>query len=193
VVHSTTKYLSGHGVITGGVVVSTHIEYILDRVRKKQVYLGSATSPFEAWLANLGLKTFELRMQRHCENAQALAEFLAHHPKIEKVYYPGLKGSRMHELARKQMLAFGGMVSFEVAGGTRACLDLIDHLEIATLAVSLGNVDTLIQHPASMTHQDVPPDERHAIGLRDNLVRLSVGVENLGDLIADFNQALEKI
>ena len=99
----------------------------------------------------------------------------------------------MHELARDQMQAFGGMISFEVAGGTQACLDLIDHLNIATLAVSLGNVDTLIQHPASMTHQDVSPDERHAIGLRDNLIRLSVGVENIGDLIADFNQALEKI
>ena len=193
VVHSTTKYLSGHGVIIGGMVVSTHVDYMRKDLLQMLKTLGAASSPFDAWLANLGLKTLELRMQRHCENALAIARFLQDHPAVAQVHYPGLESHPGHEIAKKQMHAYGGMMSFELAGGMTAGEALMNRTRVATLTVSLGTVDSLIQHPASLTHSTVPPEERLKMGITDGLVRFSVGVENVGDLIADLDQAMNDI
>lgn len=193
VVHSTTKYLSGHGVIIGGMVVSTQIDYMRQDLLQILKTLGAAASPFDAWLANLGLKTLELRMQRHCENAMAIARFLQGHPAVAHVYYPGLESHPGHEIAKRQMHAYGGMLSFELAGGMQAGEALMNRTRVATLTVSLGTVDSLIQHPASLTHSSVPPEERLKMGITDGLVRFSVGVENVVDLIADLDQALREI
>lgn len=189
--HSTTKYLSGHGMIVGGAVVSRHPEWV-----KKELYsilktLGGSASPFDCWLAALGLKSFELRMQRHCENAMQVARFLKEHPKVAEVYYPGLESHPGYEIARRQMSGFGGMISFELKGGLAAGEAMLNHVRLMTLAVSLGNTDTLIQHPASMTHAGIPREERLKIGLTDGLVRLSVGIENVEDILADLDQALQ--
>ena len=197
VVHSTTKYLTGHGVVIGGAIVSTHLEYMnakKDGVGLLARVMGPAVSPFDAWLANLGLKTFEIRMQRHAENAMALARWLESHPQVAKVHYPGLESHPGHAIARKQMVnGFGGMISFELKGGFDAGVTVMNHVRLATLAVSLGNVDTLIEHPASMTHASVPPEERRKVGITDGLVRLSVGIENVVDLMADLDQAMGRI
>ncbi|HEY53277.1 MAG TPA: aminotransferase class I/II-fold pyridoxal phosphate-dependent enzyme [Caldilineae bacterium] len=197
VVHSTTKYLTGHGVVIGGAIVSTHLDYMnsgKDGIGLMARILGPAVSPFDAWLANLGLKTFELRMQRHAENGLAIARWLGEHPKVERVGYPGLKADPGHEIALKQMFnGFGGMVAFELKGGYDAGVALMNHVRLATLAVSLGNVDSLIQHPASMTHAGVPPEQRLKVGISDGLVRFSVGVENIADLIADLEQAFAHV
>ena len=190
VIHSTTKYLSGHGVIIGGAVISPHLDYIHKDVRESLVLLGGVPSPFDAWLANLGLRTFELRMQRHCANAMAIAHYLEKHPKVATVYYPGLESDPGNAIARKQMDCFGGMLSFELKGGLQAGVALMDAVQVATLAVSLGNLDTLIQHPASMTQSTVSPEERQRMGVSDGLVRLSVGIENVEDLLDDLEQAL---
>jgi methionine-gamma-lyase len=152
VVHSTTKYLSGHGLILGGVVISPHLDYIHNDLKLILKTLGGAPSPFDSWLANLGLKTLELRMQRHCENAMAVARYLLSHPQVDRVHYPGLESDPGHLIARKQMTSFGGMLSFELKGGLEAGERLMNCVQLATLAASLGNVDSLIQHPASMTH-----------------------------------------
>ena len=193
VVHSTTKYLSGHGVIIGGMVVSTHVDYMRQDLLQMLKTLGAASSPFDAWLANLGLKTLELRMQRHCENAQEIARYLQEHPAVAQVYYPGLESHPGHEIAKKQMHAYGGMMSFELAGGMQAGEALMNRTRVATLTVSLGTVDSLIQHPASLTHSTVSPEERLKMGITDGLVRFSVGVENVADLIADLDQALRDL
>ena len=190
VVHSSTKYLSGHGVIIGGVVVSRHVEFMRQEIPLIVKTLGGSPSPFDAWLANLGLKTFELRMQRHCENAMAVASFLENHPAVARVMYPGLLNDYGHTIAKKQMQAFGGMLSFELKGGLKAGEVLMNQLQIATLGVSLGNVDSLIQHPASMTHSSLAPAERVKMGISDGLVRFSVGIENLEDILADFEEGL---
>jgi methionine-gamma-lyase len=190
VIHSTTKYLSGHGALTGGVVVSSHPDYIHNELHKCVVVMGGIPSPFDAWLAHLGLKTFELRMQRHCENAREVARFLFDHPAVERVFYPGLESDPGYEIARRQMHTFGGMLSFELKGGMEAGIRLMERVRLATLAVSLGNVDTLISHPASMTHAPVPRAERLQQGITDGLVRLSVGIENLPDILADLEQGL---
>ncbi|MBE0408860.1 MAG: PLP-dependent transferase [Anaerolineales bacterium] len=190
VLHSTTKYLSGHGVIIGGAVVSPHRDYVEEEVHLVLKTMGGAPSPIDSWLANLGLKTFELRMKRHCENAMNAARYLQSHPKVAKVYYPGLENDPGHEIARKQMFDFGGMLSFELKGGQTAAEELIDHLRLPTLTASLGNVDSLIQHPASMTHVSVPPPERLKMGISDGLVRYSVGIENSEDILADLEQGL---
>ncbi|HEY9087298.1 MAG TPA: PLP-dependent aspartate aminotransferase family protein [Anaerolineaceae bacterium] len=193
VVHSTTKYLSGHGDVVGGVVISNHVDWV-----KKDLYavlkmLGGVPSPFDCWLVTLGLKTFELRMRQHCANAMRVAEYLQSRPEVETVYYPGLKNFPDHELASRQMLDYGGMISFELKGGLEAGKALLNNVRLMTLAVSLGNLDTLIQHPASMTHAGVDRATRLATGLTDGLIRLSVGVENVEDLIADFEQAFEAV
>jgi methionine-gamma-lyase len=190
VVHSTTKYLSGHGVIIGGVVISSRLDYMRQDIPLIMKTLGGAPSPFDAWLANLGLKTFELRMQRHCENAMAVARFLEAHPAVSRVHYPGLENDPGNAIANKQMHAFGGMLSFELKDGLEAGEALMNRMRVATLGVSLGNVDSLIQHPASMTHFSVPPVERLKMGINDGLVRFSVGIENLDDILADFEQGL---
>jgi len=190
VVHSTTKYLSGHGLIIGGVVVSPHIEYIKNELFEALDIYGGVASPFDTWLTNIGLKTFELRMQRHCDNALALANYLENHEKVERVYYPGLASHPDHGLASRQMMNYGGMIAFELKDGLEAGIQLMNQVKLCSLAVSLGNVDTLIQHPASMTHATVPREERYKMGISDGLVRFSVGIENIEDIIKDLEQAL---
>lgn len=190
VLHSTTKYLSGHGTVIGGAVVSKHIEYVREDVHRHLRLLGGSPSPFDAWLTDLGLRTFELRMERHCHNALALAEFLLGHPAVQSVHYPGLESHPDHSLARRQMQAFGGMLSFELKGGLAAVESLLDRVVLVTFTASLGNVDTLIAHPAVMSHRDLPLEVRRTVGVPDNLVRLSVGIENVEDLMADLDAAL---
>lgn len=190
VVHSTTKYLSGHGLIVGGAVISHHLDYVNQPLSEMLKIFGGSPSPFDTWLSNTGLKTFNLRMQRHCENAMKVAQFLEAHPAVSHVYYPGLESHPDHALASKQMHDYGGMISFELKGGLAAGEWMMNHVRIATLAVSLGNVDTLIEHPASMTHASVPVEERLKAGITDGLVRLSVGVEDVEDIIADLDQAM---
>jgi methionine-gamma-lyase len=190
VAHSTTKFLSGHGALTGGVVVSSHPDYIHKSLYTFLKVMGGIPSPFDTWLANLGLKTFELRMQRHCENTMQVARFLASHPVVEVVHYPGLEDDPGHAVAERQMHSYGGMLSFELKGGMQAGIRLMERVRLATLAVSLGNVDTLIEHPASMTHGPVPREDRLNQGITDGLVRLSVGIENLPDILADLEQGL---
>jgi methionine-gamma-lyase len=190
VVHSATKYLSGHGVIIGGLVISTRLDYMKQDIPLIMKTLGGAPSPFDTWLANMGLKTLELRMQRHCENAMAVAQFLEGHPAIERVHYPGLESNAGHKIANNQMHAYGGMLSFELKGGLSAGERLMNRLKLVTLGVSLGNVDSLIQHPASMTHVSVPPVEREKMGISDGLVRFSVGIENEQDILSDLEHGL---
>ncbi|MDI6846967.1 MAG: PLP-dependent aspartate aminotransferase family protein [Candidatus Bathyarchaeia archaeon] len=191
VVHSLTKYLSGHSDIVGGIIVgSNHFFKTLDPLLKNT---GATLGPFEAWLTLRGIKTLPLRMERHNENAIKIAEFLETHPKIKKVYYPGLKSHPQHELARRQMSGFGGILSFELKGGLEAGRKLMNSVKLCLLAVSLGAVETLIQHPASMTHAIVPREERLKAGITDSLVRISVGIEDVTDIIQDLKQALEKI
>jgi methionine-gamma-lyase len=192
VVHSTTKYLSGHGVIVGGVVVSQHVDFVKNDLQLIRRRFGAVSSPFDAWLANLGLRTFELRMERHCQNAMCVAQYLESHPKVKIVHYPGLETHPEHSLAKRQMHAFGGMMAFELKGGFDAAKKMLESVKVATLGVSLGKVDTMIQHPAGMTHARVPPEVRKEMGITDGLIRLSVGIENVEDLIEDFEAALEK-
>jgi methionine-gamma-lyase len=191
VIHSTTKFLAGHGALTGGAVVSSHPDYIHQALYLFVKVLGGIPSPFDTWLANLGLKTFELRMQRHCENALEVARYLSTHPAVATVYYPGLETDPGYEIAKRQMHTFGAMLSFELKGGLQAGVKLMERVRLATLAVSLGNVDTLIEHPASMTHGPVPRADRLSQGITDGLVRLSVGIENLPDILADLEQGLQ--
>ena len=190
VVHSTTKYLSGHGLVIGGAVVSPHLNYMRTDLFTLLKILGGSASPFDAWLTNNGLKTFELRMQRHCENAALIAAHLSAHPEVTVVHYPGLESHPDHAVARRQMLYFSGMLSFELKGGLAAGISMMDHLKLATMAPSLGTVDTLVQHPASMSHVSVPRETRLKMGIADGLVRLSVGIENVEDILADLDQAL---
>jgi len=192
VVHSCTKYLGGHGDVVAGVIVGPR--QFLAEIRMPYLKdLGGITSPFDAWLVVRGLKTLGLRMERHCQNARQVAEFLEKHPKISKVHYPGLPSHPQHKLAKEQMEDFGGMISFELQGGLEAGRTLMNSVKLITLAVSLGSVDSLIQHPSSMTHSAVPREERLAAGITDGLIRLSVGLEDVEDIIADLAQALDKI
>lgn len=190
VIHSTTKYLSGHGLMVGGAVVSRHVAWVRADLLRLLKVLGASASPFDCWLAAAGLRTFELRMQRHCQNALAVARYLEAHPAVEQVYYPGLQSHPQHALAQRQMLAYGGMLAFELRGGLLAGQALLNRVRLATLVVSLGNVDTIISHPASMTHSNMPPAERARAGISDGLIRLSVGIENCEDILADLDQAL---
>jgi len=191
VVHSTTKYLSGHGLVIGGAVVSPHIDFIQNDIFEILDIIGSVASPFDAWLTNIGLKTFELRMMRQCDNAAILANYLENHPKIARVFYPGLESHPNHEIAVRQMFHYGAMISFELQGGLESGTRLMNRVDLCSLAVSLGMVDTLIQHPASMTHAHVPSEKRKKMGISDGLVRFSVGIENVEDIIADLDQALD--
>lgn len=197
VAHSTTKYLSGHGLIIGGAIATRHPDFLdpqKSRFMMAVKVFGGSPSPFDTWLTNIGLKTFELRMQRHVENASIIANWLIDHPKVSRVYYPGLKDFPGHDLAKKQMFnGYGGMLSFELRGGFDAGVELMQNLDIITLAVSLGNVDSLIQHPASMTHAALSPEERLKFGITDALVRFSVGIETVEDLISDLDQGLELV
>jgi methionine-gamma-lyase len=193
IIHSTTKYLCGHGTVIGGVVLSKHLDWVKENLWDQLKLFGGTPSPFDAWLTHLGLKTFELRMARHCENANAIANWLITHPKVQQVYYPGLASHPNHAIAKKQMFAYGGMLAMEIKGGIESGINLINQVKLFSLVPTLGNVDSLLQHPASMSHVNVPREDRLKAGITDGLVRLSIGIENVEDLIADLSQALDKI
>ncbi len=192
VMHSTTKYISGHNQIIGGIII-TNDEKIHERMKFVQKTIGAVPSPFDCWLTLLGVKTLHLRMHRHASNAQAVAEFLESHPQVEKITYPGLKSHPQYGVAKEQMDGFSGMISFELKGEIPAGITVMNNVKLCSLAESLGAVETMITHPASMTHMDVPAEERHARGLTDGLVRISVGIEDPEDIIDDLKQALEKV
>ena len=192
VMHSTTKYISGHNQIIGGIIITNDKE-IHERMKFVQKTIGAVPSPFDCWLTLLGVKTLHLRMHRHASNAQAVAEFLESHPQVEKITYPGLKSHPQYGVAKEQMDGFSGMISFELKGGIPAGTTVMNNVKLCSLAESLGAVETMITHPASMTHVDVPAEERHARGLTDGLVRISVGIEDPEDIIDDLKQALEKV
>ena len=193
VVHSVTKYINGHGDVIAGLVITN--KELADQIRSVGLkdMTGAVLGPQDAYYIIRGMKTFEIRMERHCKNAKKVVEFLNKHPKIERVYYPGLETHPGHEIAKKQMKDFGAMISFELKGGFEAGKTLLNNLKLCSLAVSLGDTETLIQHPASMTHSPYTKEEREAAGITDGLVRLSVGLENVEDIIADLEQGLEKI
>jgi cystathionine beta-lyase/cystathionine gamma-synthase len=189
VLHSATKYLNGHSDLVNGVVVVNDAS-LAERLAFLQNAVGSIPSPFDCFLANRGLKTLALRMERHCANALEVARWLERHPKVERVIYPGLPSHPQHALARRQMRAGGGMVTAVLKGGEAEARRFLERCEIFILAESLGGVESLIEHPAIMTHASVPADVRNELGIGDSLVRLSVGVEDVADLIADLEQAL---
>ncbi len=193
VVHSATKYLNGHGDVIAGFVVGK--QDFINEVRffGLKDMTGAVLSPFDAYLIIRGMKTLHIRMERHCKNAAEVAEFLESHPAVGKVYYPGLESFEYCELAKKQMNLPGAMISFELKGGVDEGITVMNNVKLASLAVSLGDAETLIQHPASMTHSPYSPEERLAAGISDGLVRLSVGLENVSDIIADLKQALDLI
>jgi cystathionine gamma-lyase/cystathionine beta-lyase/cystathionine gamma-lyase/homocysteine desulfhydrase len=191
VVHSTTKYLNGHSDSVGGAVVATRDDDI-EWLKFVQNAAGAILGPFDAWLVLRGTKTLPLRMAGHCENGLALAQLLAGHPKVSKVYYPGLPSHPQHELARRQMSGFGGMLAFDL-GSLEAARHLLDSVQLMALAESLGGVETLISHPATMTHASVPADRRTALGITDGLVRISAGIEDINDLKEDLTQALDRV
>ena len=193
VVHSVTKYINGHGDVIAGLVITN--KELADQIRFVGLkdMTGAVLGPQDAYYIIRGMKTFEIRMERHCKNAKKVVEFLNKHSKIERVYYPGLETHPGHEIAKKQMKDFGAMISFELKGGFEAGKTLLNNLKLCSLAVSLGDTETLIQHPASMTHSPYTKEEREAAGITDGLVRLSVGLENVEDIIADLEQGLEKI
>ena len=193
VVHSATKYLNGHGDVIAGLVVTK--QELADQIRFVGLkdMTGAVLGPQEAYYIIRGLKTFEIRMERHCKNARTIVDFLNKHPKVEKIYYPGLETHPGYEIAKKQMKDFGAMISFELKGGFEAGKTLLNNLKLCSLAVSLGDTETLIQHPASMTHSPYTKEEREVAGITDGLVRLSVGLENVEDIIADLEYGLEKI
>jgi cystathionine beta-lyase/cystathionine gamma-synthase len=189
--HSTTKYLNGHSDSIGGALITTRKAHT-ERIRFVQNSAGAILSPFESWLVLRGVKTLHLRMQRHDENGRQVAEFLDRHGKVRKVHYPGLPSHPQHELARRQCTGFGGMISFEL-GSYDEAKRFLDRLKLCALAESLGGVETLISHPASMTHAAIPPEERERIGIKDSLVRISVGVEDLEDILADLKLGFEAV
>lgn len=192
VVHSTTKYLSGHNQLIGGVVI-TNREDICEEMKFIQKTIGAVPSPFDCWLTILGVKTLHLRMKRHASNAQLVAEFLEAHSKVERVTYPGLPSHPQHDIAKQQMDGYSGMISFELVGGVSAGRTVMNSVKLCALAESLGAVETMITHPATMTHAEVPKEERDARGLTDGLVRISVGIEDPEDIIADLEQALKRV
>lgn len=190
VVHSTTKYLNGHSDSVGGVVVTTD-PADAERIGFLQNAVGAIISPFDAWLVLRGTKTLAVRMRQHDENGRRVAAFLADHPKIQHVYYPGLPGHPQHERAKQLLTGFGGMIAFET-GSLAAARSVLDNVRLCALAESLGGVETLISHPATMTHASVPAEQRARLQITDGLVRISVGIEDVDDIIADLDAALER-
>lgn len=190
--HSSTKYLGGHSDVIGGVVITNdiHFKNKMDFARKA---MGLNPSPFDTWLVTRGVKTLAVRMERHMLNAMKLAEHLEKHPMVKKVIYPGLNNHPQHEIAKKQMRGYSGMIAVEFNLSLEETQQLISSLKIFSLAESLGGVESLISHPASMTHASIPPEERKRMGISDGLVRLSVGIEDCNDLIADFQDAFKKL
>ena len=191
VMHSATKYLNGHSDMIGGVAVVNDNPDLAERLAFLHNAIGGIAGPFDSFLALRGVKTLALRMERHCQNALAIAEWLAGHPRIEQVYYPGLAAHPQHPLAKQQMHGFGGMVSAVIKGGLGAARQFLERCEIFALAESLGGVESLIEHPAIMTHASIPAAKRAELGINDGLVRLSVGVEDLDDLLHDLKHALD--
>ncbi|DBA02904.1 TPA: hypothetical protein N0F65_005931 [Lagenidium giganteum] len=189
VVHSITKYINGHSDVVMGVVI-TNDDEIYTKLRFIQNGIGAVPSPFDAYMALRGLKTLHVRMATHARNAQAVAEYLEKHPQVEKVYYPGLPSHPQHAIAKKQTSGYGGMVTFYVKGGLEKARSFLENVKVFTLAESLGAVESLAESPAIMTHASVPKEHRELLGISDNLVRLSVGIEGLPDIIADLEQAL---
>ena len=190
VVHSTTKYLNGHCDVIGGAVVTTTDE-LTERVQFLLNAMGTCASPFDCWLVLRGIKTLPVRMIQHEENAVQVAVYLDKHPKVKRVFYPGLKSHPGHEIAMRQMQGFGGMVSFEIEGGIEATNSFLGNVRVFALAESLGGVDSLVEHPASMSHASMPDDDREKAGITDELIRLSVGLESVDDLIDDLEEALK--
>lgn len=193
VVHSATKYLNGHGDVIAGFVVGSAEFCTQVRMFGLKDMTGAVMDPFTSFLILRGLKTLEIRMQKHCASAHAVAEFLYNHPAVDKVYFPGLVDHPGHDIARRQMSDFGGMISFEVKGGRAAGVKLVNALHLVTVAVSLGDAETLIEHPASMTHSTYTEEELAASGIAAGLIRLSVGLEDAEDIIADLKQALAQL
>lgn len=192
VLHSLTKFINGHADIVGGIIVAKE-EKLYKKLRSTMINLGCNMDPHQAYLVIRGLKTLSLRIDRAQENAMKIAEYLEKHPKVEWIKYPGLKSHPQHELAKKQMDGFGSMISFGLKGGFEAGKSLMNNIQLAILAVSLGGVESLIEHPASMTHSKVTKEDKIKAGITDELVRYSVGVENVEDLISDLEQALSKV
>jgi len=190
VVHSSTKYLNGHCDVVGGVVVTTTDE-LSERVQFLLNALGTCAAPFDCWLVLRGIETLPVRMKQHEANATRVANYLAEHPAVKRVFYPGLKSHPGHEIARRQMKGFGGVVSFELKGGASATNRFLKRIKVFSLAESLGGVASLAEHPATMSHASMPKEHREKVGLTDELVRLSVGLENADDLIDDLGQALK--
>jgi cystathionine gamma-lyase len=197
VMHSATKYLGGHSDVVGGALVTGRAD-LAERLRFLQNAIGSVMGPFDAYLALRGAKTLAVRMRRHCESAMHVAQWLARHPKVEKVIYPGLPSHAQHAVAARQMRldgqpAFGGMITVLLKGGLAESRRFLENVRLFALAESLGGVESLIEHPAIMTHASVPPENRRQLGILDNLVRLSVGIEHAGDLVADLERGLAKV
>jgi methionine-gamma-lyase len=192
IIHSATKYLNGHGDVVAGIIVSSkeNIETIKLTILKD---IGGTISPHDAWLILRGLKTLAVRVERHCQSAQTVAEFLEAHPMVKEVYYPGLKSHQGHKFLGKQMRGAGGVIGFELNADLEQSTRFINSVELFSLAVSLGDAESLIQHPASMTHSPYTQEERLAAGISDGLIRISVGLEHADDLIADLSQAFDNI
>ncbi|QYX66283.1 methionine gamma-lyase [Shewanella putrefaciens] len=192
VIHSATKYLNGHGDVIAGIVCGS--EEQLHKVKYEILKdIGAVISPHDAWLILRGLKTLDVRLQRHCDSAQRVAEFLAEHPSINRVYYPGLASHQGHKFIGQQMKRAGGVIAFELAANLEEAMAFVGHLSLFSIAVSLGDAESLIQHPASMTHSPYTPEARAAAGIGDNLLRISIGLEDCDDIIADLNQALARL
>ncbi|MDT3321529.1 methionine gamma-lyase [Shewanella sp. SP1S2-4] len=192
VIHSATKYLNGHGDVIAGIVCGS--EEQLHKVKYEILKdIGAVISPHDAWLILRGLKTLDVRLQRHCDSAQRVAEFLAEHPSINRVYYPGLASHQGHKFIGQQMKRAGGVIAFELAANLEEAMAFVGYLSLFSIAVSLGDAESLIQHPASMTHSPYTPEARAVAGIGDNLLRISIGLEDCDDIIADLNQALARL
>jgi methionine-gamma-lyase len=191
VVHSTTKFLNGHGTAIGGILLSTDKERMATSLTKAHRLLGGNANPFDAFLLITGMKTLELRMDRHCSNAMQVATFLKAHKAVAQVNYNGLEDHPDHAIAKKQMRQPGAMLSFELKGGLQGGIDFMNKLQMCVRTVSLGTCDTLLSHPASMTHYGVSKEQRETYGITDGLIRMNVGIENVQDIIADLDQALQ--
>ena len=189
VVHSTTKYIGGHSDVVGGAVITSNKD-LFEKLKFYQNAIGGIPGPFDSWLVLRGVKTLAIRMKKHEENALQIAEFLEKNPKVKEVYYPGLKSNPQHDLAKKQMTGFGGMVSFKVQGGKEAAKKVVESTKIFSLAESLGGVESLINFPFTMTHVGVPKEHKDRLGITEELIRLSVGIEDINDLISDLKQSL---
>jgi cystathionine gamma-lyase len=187
--HSVTKYMNGHSDVVGGALVTNH-DALYEKLKFVQNAVGAVPAPMDCFLVMRGLKTLHVRMERHAENAMKIAEFLERHARVERVIYPGLASHPQHALAKKQMSGFGGMITFFIKGGLPEARGFLERVKLFTLAESLGGVESLIEHPAIMTHASVPAENRKALGILDNLVRVSVGIEDVADLLKDLDQAL---